>query len=82
LLRALTGAESELPRLGETVLRTVVVGSTDTVAAARQHADLVITPHVDGVGLMDWKRLDEVRDLGRRTAQEALEKMPEIPWAA
>jgi predicted acylesterase/phospholipase RssA/CRP-like cAMP-binding protein len=81
LRRALTGTESELPRLGETILRTVVVGSTDTVAAARQHADIVITPQVDGVGLMDWKRIDEVREMGRRTAQEALEKMREIPWA-
>lgn len=82
LRRALTGGEAELPRLGETVVRTVTVGSTDTVAAAREHADLVITPDVDGVGLMDWKRLNEVREMGRRAANQALERMEKIPWAA
>ena len=79
--RALTGSEAELPRLGETIVRTVMVGGTDTVAAAREHADLVITPEVEGVGLMDWKRLDAVRELGRQAAQEALERMQEVPWA-
>jgi NTE family protein len=70
--RALTGDEAEIPRLGETIVRTVMVGSSDTVAAARMHADLVITPRVDGIGLMDWKALPRVRDLGRQAAREAL----------
>lgn len=70
--RTLTGTETELPRLGETIVRAVTVGSIDTVAAARLHADVVISPEVDGVGLMDWKRLDSVRELGRHAAQAAL----------
>lgn len=82
LQRALTGTEAALPRLGETVVRTVTVGSTDTVAAAHQHADLVITPEFDGVELMDWKRLDEVREIGRRAALESLQRMEDVPWAA
>ncbi len=73
--RALTGTESELPRLGETIVRAVTVGSIDTVAAARQHADLVISPEVDGVGLTDWKRLDAVREMGRKAAQAALPEL-------
>jgi predicted acylesterase/phospholipase RssA len=81
LRRALTGSEAALPRLGETIVRTVMVGGTDTVAAAREHADLVITPEVGGVGLIDWKRLDAVRELGRRAAQETLARMEEVPWA-
>jgi predicted acylesterase/phospholipase RssA len=81
LRRALTGSEAALPRLGETIVRTVMVGGTDTVAAAREHADIVITPEVGGVGLIDWKRLDAVRELGRRAASEALESMREVPWA-
>ncbi len=76
--RALTGDEAEIPRLGETIVRTVTVGSSDTVAAARLHADLVITPRVDGIGLMDWKALPRVRDLGRSAAREALEDDPEL----
>jgi NTE family protein len=76
--RALTGREAEIPHLGETIVRTVMVGSIDTVAAARLHADLVITPQVEGIGLMDWKALPRVAELGRRAAQEALATHPEV----
>lgn len=71
--RFLTGSEHEIPHLGETILRTLTVGSIDTVAAARQHADLVISPRVEGVGLLDWGRLAQVRELGREAARAALE---------
>jgi predicted acylesterase/phospholipase RssA/CRP-like cAMP-binding protein len=74
LRRFLTGGEAELPRLGETVVRTVTVGSIDTADAARRHADLVIAPEVDGIGLLDWKRLERVREIGREAARSALER--------
>ena len=73
LRRALTGREAEIPRLGETMVRTLTVGSSDTVAAARLHADLMIGPRVDGIGLMDWKAFPEVVELGRLAARVALE---------
>jgi NTE family protein len=76
--RALTGSEAEIPRLGETIVRTVTVGSIDTVAAARLHADLVITPQVDGVGLMEFDALARVRELGRQAAREALAAHPAL----
>jgi hypothetical protein len=76
--RILTGSEAEIPRLGETIVRTVTVGSIDTVAAARLHADLVITPRVEQIGLMDWKALPRAAELGRRAAREALEADPEL----
>jgi predicted acylesterase/phospholipase RssA/CRP-like cAMP-binding protein len=74
--RALTGNEAEIPHLAETMLRTVTVGSSDTIAAARLHADLVITPQVGDVGLMDWKSLPRVAELGRRAAREAIDADP------
>ena len=76
--RALTGSEATIPRLGETIVRTVMVGSTDTVTTARLHADVVITPAVAGVGLLDWKALGRVRDLGRAAVQSALEANPDL----
>jgi predicted acylesterase/phospholipase RssA len=76
--RVLTGSDAEIPRLGETIVRTVTVGSIDTVAAARLHADLVITPAIDGVGLMEWSALARVRELGRRAAREALAANPDL----
>jgi NTE family protein len=74
--RYLTGSESELPRLGETIVRTVTVGSIDTAEAARRHADLVIQPAVEGVGLLDWTRLESMMELGRAAARAALEQPP------
>jgi len=76
--RALTGSDAAIPRLGETIVRTLTAGSTDTVAAARLHSDLVIGPRVDGIGLMDWKALPRVVELGRQAAREALYANPEI----
>ena len=69
----MTGSERPVPRLSETILRTIALGSTDTVAAAMQHADLVISPQVDGVGLLDWKQLPRAREIGRQAARTALE---------
>jgi NTE family protein len=77
--RALTGNEAAIPRLSETIVRTLTVGSVDTLAAARLHADLVITPAVDGIGLMDWKALPRVVELGREAGRAALDAHPSLP---
>jgi NTE family protein len=76
--RVLTGGDAHIPHLGETIIRTLTVGSVDTVAAARKHADLVIAPEVDGIGLMDWKALPRAVELGRRAARDALAAHPEV----
>jgi NTE family protein len=76
--RALTGSDAAIPRLGDTIVRTLTVGSVDTLAAARLHADLVITPAVDGIGLMDWKALPRVVELGRQAARAALDAHPSL----
>jgi NTE family protein len=72
LVRVLTGSGAPLPRVGETLLRTLTIGSADTVQAGLRHADLVIAPRVEGVGMLDWKSLDRVREVGRAAAREAL----------
>lgn len=77
--RVLTGSEAELPRLAETVVRTVTVGSIDTADAARRHADLVIQPEVDGIGLLEWGQLERVREIGREAARTALESWEGAP---
>jgi predicted acylesterase/phospholipase RssA/CRP-like cAMP-binding protein len=79
LRRYLTGSEAEIPRLTETIVRTLTVGSVDTAAAARRHAELVIQPQLEGIGLMDWRRLDDARAAGREAARLALATAPE--WA-
>jgi NTE family protein len=74
--RYLTGTDAEVPRLIETIVRTVTVGSSDTAEAARRHADLVIQPRVEGVGLLDWRQLDAVVETGRAAARRVLENPP------
>ena len=75
--RYLTGSEADVPRLAETIVRTLTLGSADTAEAARRHADLVIQPDVGGVGLLDWRQLDHVRHSGRQAARKALESNPD-----
>lgn len=42
--------------------RALLLGSVDTAEAARTHADLVITPQNDGVGMLEFHQLDRMRD--------------------
>jgi predicted acylesterase/phospholipase RssA len=76
--RALTGSEAEVPRIGETIIRTVAVGSVDSAVAAAKDADLAISPDVDEIGLLDWKMFPRMRELGRRAVREAIDANPEI----
>ena len=60
------------PGFTETLIRALTLGSADTVEAAREHADLAITPSGDGVGMLDFHQLDHMREAGRLAAAEAL----------
>jgi NTE family protein len=61
------------PSLGETLTRVLLLGSANTSDAARIHADVVIKPRAEGVGLFEFHQLDTAREAGRRAALEALE---------
>ena len=74
--RLLTGDDVPVPRLAETLFRTFTLGSSDTALAASSHADLVVLPEVDGIGLMDWKALPRVREAGRAATRAALAAAP------
>ena len=68
--------DAPLPTIGETITRLVLMGSVDTAEAARRHADLVIVPDDDGVGLFEFHMLDTMREAGRRAARRALAAAP------
>lgn len=78
LRRALTGSEAPLPRVGETLLRTLALGSIDTAGAAARHADLLIAPQVEGVRMLEWQQLDRARAIGRDAAKAALDQAGEL----
>jgi predicted acylesterase/phospholipase RssA/CRP-like cAMP-binding protein len=68
--------EPPQPGLAETLTRALLLGSSDTAALARSHAALSIAPESDGVGMLEWHQLDQLRESGRRAAAAALERAP------
>ena len=64
------------PSLTETLTRVLLLGSANTTEAARRYADLLIKPHAEGVGLLEFHQLDAARAAGRVAAREALERAP------
>src|SRR3954470_2591600 len=76
LRRWVVGTDVVLPGFGETVVRSILLGSVDTAEAAQRYADVVIEPSVAGVGLLEWDSVDEMIDAGRRAAEEALAAVP------
>jgi len=64
------------PSLPETVTRLLLLGSENTAQAARRHADLVIRPRAEGVGLLEFGQLDTAREAGRLAARSALQGAP------
>jgi len=74
--RVLTGSEHAIPRFTETIVRSMTVGSANSVATACSQANLVITPAIEGIGLLDWKAIDRMRELGRDAVRRALDADP------
>jgi predicted acylesterase/phospholipase RssA/CRP-like cAMP-binding protein len=76
LRRWVVGSDAVLPGFGETVVRSILLGSIDTAEAAQRYADVVIEPSVAGVGLLEWDRVDDMIDAGRVAAEKALAAAP------
>lgn len=69
------------PSLAETLIRVLLLGSANTSEAASRHADIVIRPRVEGVGLLEFHQLDAAREAGRAAAQVWLEQGLPLPLA-
>jgi NTE family protein len=61
-----------VPALGETLLRTMMIGSGGAVSAARAQGAWVVTPPTLGVGLLEFHQLDRMVDAGRAAARALL----------
>jgi EmrB/QacA subfamily drug resistance transporter len=75
-------SDEQLPALGETLLRGLMLGSAGPVEAARRQADLLITPSSEGAGLFEYHQLDVLKASGRRAAAAALERAPASLFSA
>jgi predicted acylesterase/phospholipase RssA len=73
------GADEVVPSFIETLVRSVSVGSTAAVEAARERADALIAPDTGAVGMLDFARLDEMVAIGRRAAADALAAEQPLP---
>ncbi len=63
-----------VPALGETLLRTMMIGSGGAVTAARAEGAWVLTPPTLGVGLLEFHQLDRMIGAGRAAARALLEQ--------
>jgi NTE family protein len=75
--RAVIGWDAPLPSFRETITRTIVLGSIDSAEAARRHAQIVIAPEVQGIGLTEFRRIAEIRAQGAAATRAVLERLPE-----
>jgi EmrB/QacA subfamily drug resistance transporter len=63
-----------IPALGETLMRSLFIGSGGAVATARQAGAIVVTPSSMGVGLLEFHQLDRMVESGRQAGRALLEE--------
>jgi EmrB/QacA subfamily drug resistance transporter len=63
-----------VPALGETLMRTMMIGSGGAVDAARSRGAWVVSPAAMGVGLLEFHQLDRMVLAGRAAARALLEQ--------
>jgi NTE family protein len=61
-----------VPALGETLLRTMMIGAGGAVTAARERGAAVVTPATMGVGLLEFHQIDRMVQAGREAARALL----------
>jgi EmrB/QacA subfamily drug resistance transporter len=61
-----------MPGLGDTLLRTMMIGSAGAVQRARDRGVTVLTPPAMGVGLLEFHQLDIMVAAGRTAVRELL----------
>jgi NTE family protein len=71
--RTQLGQPGVQPTLRETLFRATVLGSWQRLAEKAERARLVITPDIPPIGLLEFHRIDEVVDAGRRAVDLAFE---------
>jgi predicted acylesterase/phospholipase RssA len=71
--RTRLGQPGVQPTLSETLFRATVLGSWQRLTETADRAHLVITPDIPPIGLLEFHRIDEVVDAGRRAVDLAAE---------
>ena len=71
-----------IPSIVRILLRSALVASTSRALEDRVAADLLITPPMNHIDLLDWTSFDSAIEVGYRTTMEALEKARAAPMGA
>jgi len=67
-----------IPALGETLMRSLFIGSGGAVAVARESGAIVVTPSSMGVGLLEFHQLDRMVESGRDAGRALLEQAGDL----
>jgi len=67
-----------VPALGETLMRTIFIGSAGATETARQAGAVVVTPSTMGVGLLEFHQLDRMVEAGRAAARAVLDSTGDL----
>jgi predicted acylesterase/phospholipase RssA len=63
-----------VPGLGDTLVRTMMIGSGGAVQSARRHGAWVVSPSSMGVGLLEFHQFDRMVAAGRAAARMLLDR--------
>ncbi len=67
-----------IPSLGETLIRTLFIGSGGAVEAAHGAGAVVVTPSTAGVGLLEFHQLDRMVESGRAAGRTLLDQAGDL----
>jgi NTE family protein len=75
---AAVSGDAHLPTIKENLARSLVLGSIESARAARRSADVVVEPDTGTCEMLDFARLDEMIEAGRRAARLTLAEAPTL----
>lgn len=67
-----------LPGVGETLMRSVLLGSAAMADSVSAQADLLIEPEVTDLKMLAFHEIDKAVEIGRRAAEENLDAIREL----
>lgn len=71
-------APDQLPKIIDTIGRSMTLASSQRTAADRALALTIVTPALGSIGMFDFRRLEEIVDIGRESAAVALRDLPNL----
>jgi NTE family protein len=76
--RLLTGTDTALPPLQETLLRTVDLAASNGNLRELPRIAAIIEPDISAIGPLDFKKFEAAVEVGRRATRAVLEAQPDL----